>query len=143
MKALNTYVRLFLTIVKIVGWVCFVCLLFSGCTKTIYEPVEKIKTEYSYQIKRDSVYQKDSIYIDRKEDTVFINKYKYLYLDKIRIDTIKQVDSIPYLKEIPVKGDTLYKMKWYEEVFFYIGLMSVLIILLYGVYKYIKKKLGI
>ena len=43
-------------------------------TKTIEVPVEAIKTEYIEQVKYDSIYSKDSIYIMQKGDTIYNNK---------------------------------------------------------------------
>lgn len=74
-------------------------LLITGCgTRTIYVPVETVKTEYRDKIFRDSVYLHDSILIRQKGDTVFLEKYKYLYRNKIVRDSIFRTDSIavPY-----------------------------------------------
>lgn len=85
----------------------FVVLLVSamclaGCRTTQYVPVETIKTEYKTRdsIRHDSIYQRDSIYVIDRGDTVYTYKdrylYKYLYLN--RIDTVIKTDSvqIPY-----------------------------------------------
>jgi len=65
-------------------------------------PTEAIKTEYRVRdsIRHDSVYQRDSVYIIDRGDTVYKYKdrylYKYLYLN--RTDTVIKTDSIqvPY-----------------------------------------------
>ena len=76
-------------------------LLLSSC-RTQYVPTEAIKTEYRVRdsIRHDSVYQRDSVYIIDRGDTVYKYKdrylYKYLYLN--RTDTVIKTDSIqvPY-----------------------------------------------
>lgn len=85
---------------------CIVLLMsaicFAGCRTTQYVPVETIKTEYKTRdsIRHDSIYQRDSIYVIDRGDTVYTYKdrylYKYLYLN--RIDTVIETDSvqIPY-----------------------------------------------
>lgn len=85
---------------------CIVLLMsaicFAGCMTTQYVPVETIKTEYKTRdsIRHDSIYQRDSIYVIDRGDTVYTYKdrylYKYLYLN--RIDTVIKTDSvqIPY-----------------------------------------------
>lgn len=85
---------------------CIVLLMsaicFAGCRTTQYVPVETIKTEYKTRdsIRHDSIYQRDSIYVIDRGDTVYTYKdrylYKYLYLN--RIDTVIKTDSIqiPY-----------------------------------------------
>ena len=77
-------------------------ICFAGCRTTQYVPVETIKTEYKTidSIRHDSIYQRDSIYVIDRGDTVYTYKdrylYKYLYLN--RIDTVIKTDSIqkPY-----------------------------------------------
>lgn len=77
-----------------------ICL--SSCRTNKYVPVEKIKTEYSYidRLQHDSIYLKDSVRYYTKGDTVFADKYFYLYkyLFINRIDSFIKVDSIqvPY-----------------------------------------------
>lgn len=80
------------------------CLsLFSCKTGTVYIPVESVKTEYRDRVMRDSVHLYDSVLLKIKEDTVYLEKYKYLYRDRQRTDTVIKTDSIriPYpVKEI-------------------------------------------
>ena len=70
---------------------------FVSC-RTQYVPVETVRTEYKTRdsIRFDSVYQRDSIYMLVKGDTVYQYKYKYLYryLTMNRTDTIVKTDSI-------------------------------------------------
>jgi hypothetical protein len=65
-------------------------------------PVETVKYEYITRdsIQLDSVYVKDSILIRQNSDTVFLDKYRYVYKYKYidKIDTVLRVDSVavPY-----------------------------------------------
>lgn len=74
---------------------------FVSC-RTQYVPVETVRTEYKTRdsIRFDSIYQRDSIYMLVKGDTIYQYKYKYLYryLTTNRTDTILKTDSIqiPY-----------------------------------------------
>lgn len=71
---------------------------FVSC-RTQYVPVETVRTEYKTRdsIRFDSIYQRDSIYMLVKGDTVYQYKYKYLYryITTNRTDTILKHDSIP------------------------------------------------
>lgn len=84
-------------IVLLVSAICF-----AGCRTTQYVPVETIKTEYKTRdsIRHDSIYQRDSIYVIDRGDTVYTYKDRYLYkyLHINRIDTVIRTDSIqiPY-----------------------------------------------
>lgn len=85
----------------------FMCMLFVICScRTVkYVPVETVKVDTTYinKLQRDSIYILDSVYVKEKGDTVLIEKYKYLYRDKLVRDTmyISKVDSIqvPYQVE--------------------------------------------
>lgn len=88
--------RLIYIIMLLVLAICFV-----SC-RTQYVPVETVRTEYKTRdsIRFDSIYQRDSIYMLVKGDTIYQYKYKYLYryLTTNRTDTILKTDSIqiPY-----------------------------------------------
>lgn len=115
----------------------------TGCkSKTVYVPVETVKTEYKDRVQRDSVHLYDSVFVDRvtKGDTVFLTKekYKYLYRDKLVRDSVFITDSIqvPY----PVKGDTEYINRLYGWQYLLMVLGAVCIgIIGYRVYKWFRK----
>lgn len=73
-----------------------------SCRSVEYIPRETIKhdTTYINKLIKDSIYIKDSVYIHSKNDTVFVEKYKYQYIDKVVRDTSYIVKSdtisVPY-----------------------------------------------
>ena len=73
-------------------------ICFVSC-RTQYIPVESVRTEYKTRdsIRFDSIYQRDSVYMLVKGDTIYQYRYKYLYryLTTNRTDTILKHDSIP------------------------------------------------
>ena len=86
------------TIITIVLFILLL-LLFAGCkSKTVYVPVESVRTEYRDRLQRDSVHLYDSVFLKVKGDTVWFEKYKYVYRDKLRTDTVALSDTIavPY-----------------------------------------------
>jgi hypothetical protein len=108
---------------------------------TKYVPIETIKYEKEYvnQYHRDSIFVKDSVLIYSKNDTVFLNKYEYIYRNIFVKDTVSiiKVDSIPYPVEI-IKDKIIYKTKWYEDIAiwgFFILLFGGIIM---GLFKWIK-----
>ena len=110
-------------------------------TKVVEVPVETIKTEYIEQVKYDSIYSKDSIYIIQKGDTIYNNKVQYLYKYKYLRDTINITDTVP--KIITVK-DTQYINQLYtwQKLLIIIGIGFIL----YWIIKlviYIKDKFNI
>lgn len=82
--------------------VLYAAATLCGCRSIQYVPVETIQHDSIYvnRVSVDTIQQRDSIYVEHKGDTLLVEKYKYLYRIKERIDTayIERVDSIqvPY-----------------------------------------------
>ena len=114
-------------ILKILFFLLFLTIVISckTTTKVVEIPVETIKTECVEQIKYDSIYYQDSIYIMQKGDTIYNNKVQYLYKYKYLRDTINITDTIP--KIVTVK-DTQYINKLYnwQKLLITIGIGIVL-----------------
>ena len=129
-------------ILKTLFLLLFLTTIVSCTTTKIVEvPVETIKTEYIEQVKYDSIYSKDSIYIMQKGDTIYNNKVQYLYKYKYLRDTINITDTIP--KIVTVK-DTQYVNQLYtwQKILIVIGIGFIL----YWIIKlviYIKSKFNI
>ena len=130
-------------ILKILFFLLFLTIVISckTTTKVVEIPVETIKTEYVEQIKYDSIYHKDSIYIMQKGDTIYNNKVQYLYKYKYLRDTINITDTIP--KIVTVK-DTQYINQLYawQKILIVIGIGFIL----YWIIKlviYVKSKFNI
>ena len=85
--------RLIYIIILLILAICFVS------SRTRYSPGESVRTEYKTRdsIRFDSIYQRDSVYMLVKGDTIYQYRYKYLYryLTTNRTDTILKHDSIP------------------------------------------------
>ena len=77
-----------------------------GTTKVIEVPVDRVRTEYIDRHSIDTVIKNDSTIIRDKGDTVFLEKYKYLYKyvnrtdTVIRTDTITKVQTVEVIKEV-------------------------------------------
>jgi hypothetical protein len=101
---------LFIIVLFAVLW-----LLTSCKTKTVYVPVETVRTEYKDRYLRDSIYLKELVRIYQRGDTVFRDSIVHRYKDKIKNDSIFMRDTIRI--PIPVKGDTVEvnRLKWYQE----------------------------
>ena len=85
-------------------------------TKYIEVPVEveKIKTEYIVDHRVDSIYERDSINIYSKSDTIFIYKERVQNKFIYKTDTVVKTDSIPYLVETKtVTTKEINILKWY------------------------------
>ena len=114
-------------------------VLFSllGCKSVKYIPVEVVRTDTCLinKIKLDSVYCKDSIYVERVGESITTYKYKYLYRYIDRHDTvyIHKIDTIT--KVVTVKN---YSDNAKPTTHFFVTILRAVgsISLLYMVCKY-------
>lgn len=138
--------KLYNYIIKKVSWCItlapFMCMLFVICScRTVkYVPVETIKVDTTYinKLQRDSIYMLDSVYVREKGDTVLIEKYKYLYRDKLVRDTlyIAKADSIqvPYPVEKELTKWQQFRMD-FGGLAMCIVVISILILIVYKIKK--------
>ena len=77
-------------------------LLFCGCSRTVYIPMETVRTDSIRitQVQRDSIHVTDSVFITERADTVFREHWNTVYRETVRSDTayIERTDtiSVPY-----------------------------------------------
>lgn len=81
-----------------------IAMLAVGCTTTKYVPVESVRVDSVYvaRVERDSIYERDSVFVAVKADTVFVSKVQYRYRDRIVRDTLSvlQCDTITRVVEV-------------------------------------------
>lgn len=88
--------------------IILLALAICSCRSVKYVPVETVKTDSVYvnKVQRDSIRLQDSIFVFVKGDTVRIEKYKYLYRDRVVVDTVYKVQCdtirVPYPVEKPL-----------------------------------------
>ena len=106
---------------------------FTSCKtreKLVYIP--QVKTEYITKHTRDSIFQKDSVYIYQRGDTVFKNRFQFIYKDKWRTDTLIRSDTVSVVLKVKEEVKVNYLTKWQAirlNIFNYliVGLIAVLI----------------
>ena len=88
--------------------------VFAGCkTKTVLVPVDRIKIEYRDRLRIDSVYNRDTVNIYERGDTVYMQTIKWR--ERFKFDTVSvvKVDSIPYPVEVVTEVNKLTKwQRW-------------------------------
>jgi len=111
--------------------------LMSGC-KTVYVPVESVRTEYRDRLQHDSIYIKDSTYIRERGDTIFSDRWHTKYVEKLRVDSFCKIDSVqvPYPVEVQVKVEK--KLSWWQNLKMETGGISLGILFVVLVYFAIK-----
>lgn len=97
--------------------VCWLITLLAGCKTVRYVPVETVRTDSVTvdRFIRDSVYLRDSVYVNRwtQGDTVFVDKVsvKWRYRDRWRRDTVAVVRRDSVEVAVPVEKP----LDWWEQ----------------------------
>ena len=110
--------------------------VFAGCkTKTVLVPVEKVKIEYRDRLRVDSVYNRDTVNIYERGDTVYLHTIKWR--ERFKLDTVSVVrtDSIPYPVEVVKEINKLTKWQRWR-----LNALNIIAIIIVG-YVIIKIKL--
>lgn len=123
---------------------CIIITIMFGCKSVKYIPVETVRTDSVYvdRYLRDSIYQRDSVFINRwtAGDTVYQDKivYKYIYRDKVKYDTVAILRSDTVRIPFPVDREL---SKW-EQIRLDVGgwaigvvIITILIVIGCMVYK--------
>lgn len=110
-KLLRKKIRIVWTIILLAILVIF---LLTGCkTETVLVPVDRVKIEYKDRLRVDSVYNRDTLHLFTRGDTVYLQSIKWR--ERIRTDTLRIVktDSIPYPVEVVREVNKLTKwQRW-------------------------------
>ena len=123
---------------------CILISLLSGCKSVQFVPVETVKTDSVYidRYQHDSIYQRDSIFVNRwtAGDTVYQDKvvWKYVYRDKVKYDTVAILRSDTVRVPYPVERRLT---KW-EQVRLNVGgwvialvVITILVVVGWAIYK--------
>lgn len=138
MKFYNYIIRKVSRCITLAPFMCL--LLVCSCRTVKYVPIETVKVDTTYinKLQRDSIYMLDSVYVKEKGDTVLIEKYKYLYRDKLVRDTmyISKADSIqvPYSVEKELTRWQQFRMDFGGWAMC-IVVISILILIVYKIKK--------
>lgn len=114
-------------------------VLFYSCTTTKYieVPVDRVKIEYRDRTLIDTLIRNDSIVIREKGDTIFLEKYKYLYRIKEVRDTVNVTDTITTVKTVEVTKE-INKLYTWQIVLMILG-GSGIVLLIYKLINFIRK----
>ena len=100
-----------------------IIFLATGCkTKTVLVPVKETKIEYRDRLRVDSIYNRDTVQIYGRNDTVFKDVIRWR--ERFRVDTVSvvRIDSIPYPVEVIQEVNRLTKwQRWRLTILNIIG----------------------
>lgn len=106
--------------------------LLAGCKSVQYVPVETVRSDSIYvdRYKRDSIYQRDSVFVNRwiAGDTIYQDKvvWKYVYRDKVKYDTVAALRSDTINVPYPVEC----KLSKWEQLKLNVGGWAISIIII-------------
>lgn len=104
----------------------------AGCKSVQYVPMETVRTDSIYvdRYQRDSIYQRDSVFVNRwiAGDTIYQDKvvWKYVYRDKVKYDTVSILRSDSVRVPYPVE----HKLTKWEEVRLTVGGWAIAFIII-------------
>lgn len=114
----------------------------AGCKSVQYVPVETVRSDSIYvdRYKRDSIYQRDSVFVNRwiAGDTIYQDKvvWKYVYRDMVKYDTVATLRSDTINVPYPVEC----KLSKWEQLKLNVGGWAISIIIIMGFMVYKLKK---
>ena len=147
---------------KRLAFILALCLMLVGCKTIEYVPIEKVVEKeivkrdsiYITKVKVDSIKEVDSVYINTyiKGDTIYQDKYKYVYRykDKIRVDTlwVFGIDSVVVdsTKTITITKEVEKPLTWWQKLKQDIGGIAIgvllSVIIAFFIWLYYKKRVS-
>jgi len=94
----------------------------TGCKSVQPVVVERVKIEYKDRLRVDSIYNRDTVQIYGRNDTIFKDVIKWR--ERFRLDTVSvvRIDSIPYPVEVILEVNKLTKwQRWRLTILNIIG----------------------
>ena len=122
---------------RILAFICMLTLASCSLGRKAIKQEERrdstsVRTEFVWQIKQihDSIYLRDSVFVEKKGDTVYLNKWRTHYRERLVHDTIivETTDTLR-IKEWQVK-DVLKSPSFFQMWKAYIiGAVAILLII--------------
>ena len=106
-----------------------ILLFATGCRSVQPVIVEKTKIEYKDRLRVDSIYNRDTVQIYGRNDTIFKDVIRWR--ERFRLDTVSvvRIDSIPYPVEVIQEVNKLTKwQRWRLTILNIIGGLIVVYI---------------
>lgn len=122
---------------RILAFICMLTLASCSLNRKAIKQEERrdsasVRTEFVWQVKQihDSIYLRDSVFVEKKGDTIYLNKWRTQYRERLIHDTIivETTDTLR-IKEWQVK-DVLKSPSFFQMWRAYIiGAVAILLII--------------
>lgn len=89
MKTIRRYFDVILSVALLMATLWLIC----SCSTVKYVPVENTNSDsiYIYQLERDSIFVKDSVFVQTVADTVYHTRVQWRFRDRVVRDTVRVV----------------------------------------------------
>lgn len=113
-------------------------IFVGGCTSVKYVPVETVRVDSVFvaKVERDSIYERDSLFVAVKADTVFLSRVQYRYRDRFVRDTVSVVRCDTVTKIVEVEKPLSF---WQQKKLELAGIVMWVIPLLAGIFIFLKR----
>jgi hypothetical protein len=109
-------------------------MLMYSCKSVKYIPVETTKIEYRDNLIRDSIIRYDSVHVKDRGDTLILERYKYLYKNKILKDSIFINDTIRVPYPVEVVKQTEAPLSSWQNFQIWCGRLALIALLFVTIY---------
>lgn len=110
-------------------------ITFPSCRTIEYVPVHNTDTLVINNYIRDSIKEKDSVYVYRNSDTIYIYREKLAYKDRLVHDTVIHTQTIEKPVEVKKTEYIEKELRWWEKSLMALGCLSILLIII-KIFKY-------
>lgn len=134
------------TICMIATLVLTLLLCMCSCTTTKYVEVPgptHTDTTYITKWQHDSIYQRDSIHVTERGDTVLIDRWHTKYVTLERTDTMFHIirDTVP--KPYPVEVEVPADLTWWQQARIHLANIVLWLILIIALWWVVKSRLRV
>ena len=117
-----------------------ICSFFTSCKSIEYVPIIEHHTDTLIKInaQRDSVYVHDSVTVTQKGDTIMMDRWHTMYVEREVHDTtyVSKIDSIP--KPYPVEVKVEKQLTWWQQTRLHLSNILLWLLAIAAVYYIIK-----
>ena len=110
-------------------------ITFPSCRTIEYVPVHTSDTVLVNNYIKDSIKEKDSVYVYRNSDTIYIYREKLAYKDRLVHDTVIHAKYVEKPVEVTKTQYIEKEMKWWQKSLMALGCLSILLIII-KIFKY-------
>ena len=132
-------IALWMIAVLMVG---FILIGLGACRSVQYVPVESVRHDSVVTIlhQRDSIYLHDSIHIREKADTILIEKWHTKYIEKIKMDTLIQIERDTIPQPYPYEVEVPAQLSWWQETRLHLANIALLALAVFIAWEIYRRK---